>query len=202
MIERKKRLRVIQLSLLIFGIFIIYFTYYGNQSNINQDELKSISKQKKEQENSTDKTGKDDIFFDIEYTGLDLNGNRYLLKSKEAFLDEVKPEVVYMKFVDAVFYFKDDTVLYVSSDKAIYNNKSLDMKFENNVKAKYLESELFAEKAEYSNTQSYLSIYDKVKVNSKNGNLIADKLLFDITNQKLDITSFNDGNINANIRLK
>ena len=83
MIERKKRLRVIQLSLLIFGIFIIYFTYYGNQSNINQDELKSISKQKKEQENSTDKTGKDDIFFDIEYTGLDLNGNRYLLKSKD-----------------------------------------------------------------------------------------------------------------------
>ena len=82
-----------------------------------------------------------------------------------------------------------------------YNNKTLDMKFENNVKANYLESKLFAEKADYSNTDSYLSIYDNVRINNKRGNLIADKLLFDITKQKLDISSFNDGRINANVNL-
>jgi hypothetical protein len=75
------------------------------------------------------------------------------------------------------------------------------MKFENNVKADYESSELFAEKAEYSNSESYLSIYEKVRVNDIRGNLIADKLLFDITNQKLNITSFNNGKINANVNL-
>ena len=52
-----------------------------------------------------------------------------------------------MKFVEAVFYFKDDTVLNVSSDKGIYNNKTLDMNFDGNVKASYEGSELFCSKS-------------------------------------------------------
>ena len=55
-----------------------------------------------------------------------------------------------MKIVAAVFYFKDGTILYVKADTGIYNNKTLDMKFEQNVKANYINSELFANKAEYS----------------------------------------------------
>ena len=106
-----------------------------------------------------------------------------------------------MKNVHAIFYFKNDTVLNIWSDRGIYNNKNLDMKFENNVKAKYLESDLTAEKAEYSNSKSYLTIYENVKVDDIRGNLVADKLLFDITKKKLDITSFNDGKINANVKL-
>ena len=76
------------------------------------------------------------------------------------------------------------------------------MKFEQNVKANYMNSELFAEKAEYSNSENFLSIYENVRINDIQGNLIADKLLFDITNKSLDITSFNDGKINANVNLK
>ena len=198
MIERKKRLRFIQLTLLIVGILIIYFVYYGNKSS---DEAKLVSQSMKKNIKE-DKTENTDVFFNIEYTGLDMNGNRYLLKSKEAYLDELKPEIIYMTDVNATFYFKDDTVLYVSSDKGVYNNKTLDMNFEQNVKANYLKSQLFAEKADYSNSKSYLSIYKNVKINDERGNLSADKLLFDITKKKLDITSFNDGNIDANVNLK
>ena len=201
MIERKKKLRLIQFTLLILGILILYFTYA--QRNLEfEDEIISKSSQEKAKQQDLAKTSdKGDVFFNIEYTGLDLNGNRYLLKSKEAYLDEIKPEIVYMKSVNAIFYFKDGTKLFVSSDNCIYNNKTLDMKFEINVKAKYQESLLFAENAEYSNSESYLSIYNKVRVNDIRGNLVADKLLFDITKQKLDITSFNDGKINANVNL-
>tara|TARA_Y100000741_G_C18127083_1_gene507527 strand:- start:233 stop:829 length:597 start_codon:yes stop_codon:yes gene_type:complete len=198
MIERKKRLRFIQLTLLIVGVLIIYFVYYGNKSS---DEAKLVSQSTKKNIKK-DKTENTDVFFNIEYTGLDMNGNRYLLKSKEAYLDELKPEIIYMTDVNATFYFKDDTVLYVSSDKGVYNNKTLDMNFEQNVKANYLKSQLFAEKADYSNSKSYLSIYKNVKINDERGNLSADKLLFDITKKKLDITSFNNGNIDANVNLK
>ena len=198
MIERKKRLRFIQLTLLIVGILIIYFVYYGNKSS---DEANLVSQSMKKNIKE-DKTENADVFFNIEYTGLDMNGNRYLLKSKEAYLDELKPEIIYMTDVNATFYFKDDTVLYVSSDKGVYNNKTLDMNFEQNVKANYLKSQLFAEKADYSNSKSYLSIYKNVKINDERGNLSADKLLFDITKKKLDITSFNNGNIDANVNLK
>ena len=197
MIERKKKLRIIQFFLLIFALLIIYLTYYNKE--ISNTDL-ADSEQTKEALKDEDKDD-GDFFFNIEYTGLDLRGNRYLLKSKKARLDEEKPEIVYMDDVHATFYFKDNTILYIWSDKGIYNNKNFDMQFSENVKAEYLDSKLFAEKANYSNTKNYLSIYENVRIDDIRGNLIADKLLFDIKKQNLAITSFNDGKINANVKL-
>ena len=195
MINRKKKLRAIQFFLLIFSLLIIYLTYYNKETS-NTDLVDS------EKVNETLKDKDDDnLFFNIEYTGLDLVGNRYLLKSKKARLDELRSEIVYMDSVHAIFYFKDDTTLYVWSDEGVYNNKNFDMEFSNNVRAEYLSSKLFAEKANYSNTGNYLSIYENVRIDDIRGNLIADKLLFDIKKQDLSITSFNDGKINANVTL-
>ena len=195
MIERKKKLRIVQFCLLIFGLLIIYLTYYNKEISdtdpTNSEQVKEALKDE----------GDDDLFFNIEYTGLDLRGNRYLLKSKKARLDKSKPEIVYMEIVQATFYFKDNTILYIWSDNGVYNNKNFDMQFSNNVKAEYMGGKLFAEKANYSNTENYLSIYENVRINDIRGNLIADKLLFDIKKQNLAITSFNDGKINANIKL-
>ncbi len=201
MIERKKKLKLIQLSLLIFGIFIIYITYYNKDSDLDKELLSKTTKEKVEKQKIEENPDQPDLFFNVEYTGLDLNGNRYSLKSKEAYLDDLKPEIVFMKNVHAVFYFRNGNNLDVWSDNGIYNNKNLDMKFEKNVKAKYQGTDLFAEKAEYSNSKSYLAISENVKVDDIRGNLVADKLLFDITKKKLDITSFNNGKINANVNL-
>ena len=194
---RKKKIRLIQFFLLFFGVLLIYFTYYNKDTESDQ---KLVSQEVKKL-NVEDSSNEGDVFFDIEYSGLDLQGNRYLLKSEKAYVDDAKVEIIYMKNVDAKFYFKDNTTLFIVSDSGVYNNKTLDMKFEKNVEAKYLDSELFAEKAEYSNSKSFLSIYENVRINDIKGNLIADKLLFDITSQKLDITSFKDKKINANVNL-
>ena len=195
MMERKKKLRITQFFLLIFALLIIYLTYYNkeidNTDVTNSEQIKEALKDKEDE----------DLFFNIEYTGLDLRGNRYLLKSEKARLDELRPEIVYMDIVHAIFYFKDNTILYIWSDKGVYNNKNFDMKFSNNVKAEYMDSKLFAEKANYSNTENYLSIYENVRIDDIRGNLIADKLLFDIKKQNLAITSFNDGKIKANVKL-
>jgi len=195
MIERKKKLRITQFFLLIFALLIIYLTYYNKEiSNTDLVVSEQVEKTLKDEDD-------DDLFFNIEYTGIDLRGNRYLLKSKKARLDELRPEIVYMDNVNAIFYFKDNTILYIWSDKGVYNNKNFDMEFSKNVKAEYMDSKLFAEKANYSNTENYLSIYENVRINDIRGNLIADKLLFDIKKQNLAITSFNDGKINANVKL-
>ena len=194
---RKKKIRLIQFFLLFFGVLLIYLTYYNKDTESDQ---KLVSQEVKKL-NVEDSSNERDVFFDIEYSGLDLQGNRYLLKSEEAYVDDTRLEIIYMKNVEAKFYFKDNTKLFIVSDGGVYNNKTLDMKFEKNVEANYLDSELFAEKAEYSNSKSFLSIYENVRINDIKGNLIADKLLFDITSQKLDITSFKDKKINANVNL-
>tara|TARA_B100000941_G_scaffold286742_1_gene260805 strand:- start:20 stop:622 length:603 start_codon:yes stop_codon:yes gene_type:complete len=199
--NRKKKLRYTQLALLFIGTLIIFFTY----SNINKSSKERIlSKSMQEKvENQLSEENKDgDVFYNIEYSGLDLAGNRYSLKSEEAFNEISNPDNVIMKKVSAVFYFKDDTILKVSSERGIYNNKSLDMNFYDDVKADYEGSKLFAEIAEYSNSKSFLTISNNVKIKDIKGTMLADKLLFDIKSQKLNIASFNDGTINANINLK
>ena len=199
--DRKRKLRLTQLSLLILGLVIIFFTYADRQG-LNDKQLVSKETQEKVKKQLAQDDEKGDVFFNISYSGLDLAGNRYILKSKEARSDEKNQEIVIMKFVEAVFYFKDNTVLNVWSEKGIYNNKTLNMNFENNVKANYEGSELFAQKAEYSNLKSYLTISEDVKINDIRGAIVADKLLFDIKKQTLNIASFNDGKINANVNLK
>ena len=112
-----------------------------------------------------------------------------------------------------VFNTKNITVLFNHETKSIngekgvesvtaYNNKTLDMKFFNNVEATYEGSELYSQKADYSNSNSFLTISENVKIKDQRGTMVADKLFFDIKKQKLNIASFNDGKINANINLK
>ena len=202
MIERKRKLIFIQASLLVIGILVIFFTYKDNNKNSSKEEIIPLETQEKIKEKIASQTQDGDIFYNIEYSGLDLAGNRYILKSKEAVNNKKSQDVVDMKFVEAVFYFKDDTVLYVWSDSGIYNNRTLDMNFDGNVRAEYQGSKLFAQKAEYSNSKSYLTITEKVKIDDIKGTMFADKLLFDIKKKTLNIASFNDNKINANVNLK
>ena len=201
---RKRKLKFIQITLIILGFIIIFLTYSQNYQNgqrkeiLSKDTKNKISKELESKKNNSE----GNKFFNIEYSGFDLSGNRYILKSKEATTNPSDEELIFMEGVEATFYFKDDTVLQVISKSGIYNNKTLDMKFKENVKAVYENSKLLANEAEYSNSLGFLTISDNVRVDDARGNLIADKLFFDIKKQTLNIDSFNDGKINANINIK
>lgn len=200
MISRKKKIRLVQIFLLFLGLALILFTYVNKQNSTN----KIISKETKEEINKKlDKnSGGEETFYNIEYSGLDLSGNRYILKAKEASNEKFSNELINLKSVDAAFYFKDDTILYVYSDYGIYNNKTLDMIFEKNVKGDYITTKLFAEKAEYSNSKGLLMITDNVKISDPKGTMMAENLIFDINKNKLNISSAGNKKVNANINYK
>ena len=109
---------------------------------------------------------------------------------------------VKMKGVYATFYFKDNTVLRISSDLGDYNNKTLDIIFRKNVRAMYENSELFAEKAEFSNSGNYLKVSENVKIIDAKGTMFADKLVFDIKSKSLNVTSLNDNIVKSKVRYK
>ena len=200
--NRRRKIKLAQIFLFLLGIFIIYSTYYSEKSDfkkgiISEKTKKKIIKDIKE----SDSKGANNIFYNIKYSGIDLSGNRFILTSKEATTSEVNEAIIDMKDVKTTFYFKDDTVLYVTSKTGVYNNQTLDMKFENKVFMTYNDNWLKADDAEYSNSGNYLLIKNNVKVNSDMGNIRADKLFFDLKMQKLNIGSFENNNINANIKI-
>ena len=200
MTNRIRKLRLVQFSLLAIGMLIIIFTFLQNKS---ENQLEIISKDKKKQisESLEKNSDENDIFYDITYNGIDLAGNRYVLKSKEAISNKTQGEIIQMSEVDAFFYFKDGTLLKVKSKKGVYNNKTLDIKFEESVRANYQESSLYANEANYSNSESFLSISGDVKIRDIRGEIFTDNLFFDLKNQTVDIKSFGKNNVKANIKV-
>ena len=202
MIYRKRKLLLIQIFLFLSGITVLFFTYYDKGPSDNEPTFVKQKFKSADKDNENQEENSKDIFYNIEYSGIDFAGNRYKIKSKEAINDQSNLDVVNMKYVEAVFYFKDNTLLKIFSNKAIYNNNTLDVKFENNVRAEHNNSKLFAENAEFSSSKEFLIISEKVKIIDSRGSIKADKLLFDLKNQTLDITSFEQNKINANIESK
>jgi len=199
---RKEKIRIIQLGLFIIGIilFIVMFTNTEKNSQIEIISKKKQEEVKKQLDVTNDQQG--DIFYNIEYSGFDLSGNRYILKAKEASNEKNNQNIINMSQVEAIFYFKDDTMLKIFSEKGVYNNRTLDMLFTVNVKAAYEDSKLFAQRAEYSNSKNFLEISDNVRLNDNQSAITADKLYFDIGKETLNIASNENNKINLNINVK
>lgn len=196
MINRLNKIRFIQTLLLLVGFLIIFFTYFN--FDIPKEKIISSTDKQKIKDKSSEES---DFFSNIKYSGLDLNGNRYVLTSKEAIVNKDLQEIVNMSFVNAVFYFKDNTTLTIDSDQGVYNNKTLDMIFEKNVKAYYEGSELFGDRIVYLNSKKTLEVIDNVILTDVKGTMSADKLLFDLETKKVDISSYKN-KINTKINLK
>ena len=198
--DRKKKLRIVQLCLISIGILTLIFTY-SDKINLKKKSSTAQELKKEIDENMVNniENANGNVFYNIEYSGLDLAGNRYILKSKSAINNSLDSDLIDMTGVTAVFYFKDGTILKIKSNFGEYNNSTLDINFKSDIKAEYGESTLEAQYAEYSNSQGFLTVTDNVIVNDIQGNLVADKLLFDIKSQTLEIKTFNDKRIRVNV---
>ena len=199
--KRKLKVRLSQIGLFLIGIIIVYFTYYGKSGQKNKIITENVKKNIIKESENPNKNEVSNVFYNIKYSGIDLSGNRYILTAEEANNKIDNDELINMKGVKAVFYFKDNTNLVVTSEAGKYNNKTLDMKFTDNVFMSYEDNSLNAKSAEYSNSGGFLQISESVKINSDMGKLSADKLYFDLEKQKLDISSFNNDNVKANITI-
>ena len=190
MTSRKKNILLIQLTIFLIAVALLYSTY------LNKNE-KTENFVKIEVETSP----KTNSFNDIEYSGFDLTGNRYVLNAVQADFKTEAPELINMKEVIAKFYLKDDTVLTVVSDEGLYNNVTLAMDFRGNVEADYLTHILFSDLLSYSNTNSKLIATGNVHGESiEKGEFIADNVEYDLADKTLNFSMF--GSKQVNIKFK
>jgi len=188
--SRKKNLFLVQLTIFFVAIALLYNTYRDK----NKDS--EIFVEAKIETNPNVNS-----FTDIEYSGFDLTGNRYILKALKAKFKTESPELVDMKGVEGKFYLKDGTVLVVISDEGLYNNVTLDMNFRKNVKANYLSHILFSDLLSYSNSNAKLIATGNVRGESiEKGEFAADNVEYDLLGKNLNFSMF--GKERVNIKLK
>mgnify|MGYP001226376650 CR=1 FL=1 len=183
-----------QIMLLLLGVFIIFFTYFytDKQKNVKKTEEKKIAKTNEQIQNKS-------TFENIQYEGVDANGNEFVINSAYAEFENDTPNIIDMRNILCKFFFKDGTVLRIISDFGVYDNITNDMSFEQNVKMYYLESTLFAEKADFVNSKNYLFVQGNVVAEGLEGGLKADKMNFDLTEKKLRISMYNEDKVNIKV---
>ena len=196
MTDRKKKILLIQITLFIIAISLLYFTYYNKDLDTEKTSVERI--EDKEVEESDSKAV--NVFEDIEYKGIDLNGNRFTIKSEIADFELETPELINMKIMSAIFYFKDGTILKVKGDYGTYNNKNNNMEFRDNIEAVYGQNYLYADNLDYLNSENSLTIYGNVKGEGIEGNIMADNLEFDLSLKTLNISMFSKNQINVKLK--
>ena len=190
MTNRKKNILFLQITIFLIASTLLYNTY-SDKNN----EVETLVEKKLDTDPNTNS------FTDIEYSGFDLTGNRYVLEARQADFKTETPEFINMKFVVAKFYLKDDTVLIVVSDEGIYNNVTLDMNFKKNVKVDYLTHNLLSDSLSYSNSNAKLIATGNVRGESiEKGEFNADNVEYNLADKTLNFSMF--GNKRVNVKLK
>ena len=182
-----------QITLLLLGVIIIFFTYFY----AGKDRTKKTVEVKEKE--ITEEIQNKNTFENIKYEGVDASGNQFVINSEYAEFENETPNLIDMKNILCNFYFKDGTVLKITSDFGVYDNLTNDMSFEQNVKMFYLESKLFSEKANFVNSENYLFFEWNVIAEGLEGNLKADKMNFDLTKKKLRISMYNQDKVNIKV---
>jgi hypothetical protein len=189
--NRKKKIILVQFAIFFLATFLLYNTY--------RDKDKKSEMMITETETVTDPNANN--FTDIQYSGFDLNGNRYTLNAGSANFKTDTPESINMKNVQANFYLKDDTILKVTSRSGLYNNLTLDMNFREDVKATYSSNTLYSDLLNYSNSSGKLLASGNVRGESvEKGEFTADKVEYNLSNKTLDFSML--GNKQVNIKIK
>ena len=190
MIGRKRNILLIQLTIFFVAVALLYNTYLNK--NKKKETFVQIESETNPDVNS---------FTDIEYSGFDLTGNRYVLKAGKADFKTETPELINMKEVIAKFYLKDDTILTVISDEGLYNNISLDMKFKKNVEADFLTHTLISDFLSYSSSLGKLIATGNVRGESiEKGEFIADNLEYDLADKNLNFSMFGTKQVKVKIK--
>ena len=191
MSSRKKNLLLIQITIFLVASALLYNTYSDKSTN----ERKSFVKIEAETSPETNS------FTDIEYSGFDLNGNRYVLKAVQANFETETPQIINMKIVKADFFLKDGTILTIISDEGVYNNVTLDMEFTNNVKADYLTHTIFSDLLSYTNSKAKLIATGNVIGESiEKGEFSADNVEYDMKNKTLNFSMFSNKQVEVKIK--
>ena len=102
------------------------------------------------------------------------------------------------------FYFDQTLLIGIKIDDTIVVNPGKEFLFELNEYEVYCIAldQIEAEKAEYFNSKNLLIVTKNVKIKDIRGTMLAEKLIFDIKKNTLDISSNDNTKVDANINYK
>ena len=193
---KTKDRNIIQITLVFLGLLLILLTYflYPKVKERKFIEEKSIIK-----EESKVAGTKDNYFENVEYKGLYKINNQFVVKSEEAIISNDEPDIVNMTNMRVVIDMQDGRIIVITSDKGIYNKRTYDCYFVDNVKATDEKTVLLSDNIDLLATKDAASVYNNVIITSKKGSLVADKVDYDFETKYYKISMFDDKRVKVKL---
>ena len=181
--------KVIQLSLIFIGLFLILSTYFLYPMFIKNKFLEEETV--KENVITTD-SKESNTFENVEYKGIYDIDKQFKVKAEEAYILIKDPDIVYMTNMHVTLDMDDGRIIIITSDNGSYNKVSYDCFFENNVKAIDGKTTVFAENLDLLATEDSATVYNDVFLTNDKGSLWADKVHYDFETMYYQVSMFND----------
>ena len=185
----------IQISLIISVLIIVscvYFFYFKNAE-------KKIVKTVEQTDGQQVVKGSDDLITDMTYLSEDNKGNKYEIKSEYSVISPKASNLIIMDKVKAIIYLTNGEKIFISSNKANYDETNNDTTFNGSVQMIYSEHVVNADSLDLSFKNNLATLYNNVKYKSELSTLSADKVLIDFLNKNTKI-EMNDVNNKVLVR--
>ena len=189
----KANRKLIQIFLISIGFLIIIGTYLL-YPKIEQNRLKGsvVENEKtivKDSENITNK------FEELEFRGFYNIDNPFVIISEEATISPENSDMVIMRNVKVTIEMNDNRTIIIYADNGTYIKSSYDIYLRNSVNASDGETEILSDNLNLISSKDSASIYNNVVVNSKNGQLTADKIDYNFESKYYKVSMFKDERI-------
>ena len=185
-----KKNKIIQFSLVIVGITLLFFTYYTSDKGKIVDIDKNIVIGDIVQ--LTEETS--NIVKNANYIGTNNRGIFFELNAAIAEVKYDEPDISQLQDVFVVIKLKDLRTIHIQSDKARFNKISNDCEFIGNVKITEQDNVITSDNLDLYMSRNLITVYNHVQYNGIKGFLIADKMDIDMLKNEANIFMFNKKN--------
>jgi len=173
--------RVIKYVLIIFLILISLLFYNFFFKKKTQTENVFIIQENLE-------SSQNNIIRNLEYNINLSNGNKYFITAESGVLSyNNNIETVDMTNPIAEITYTDNTLITISSNKAIYNNNNYNSFFRENVKINYSNNLIYADKMNLNFIENKIIIFENVKYIGPYGKLKTDNIGIDLLTKEIQI---------------
>jgi len=182
MISIKKKANIFLIFAILFFVFFYGYYIFQNKGTIKVKDIKNISLSKKSSDSNLGTTK----FTDIEYKISSQNNHEYVTRGKEAFITKDKLNLVQLNIVNSFTILKDGSVLNIKSDKAIYDKKTNNIKYYQNVIMTNKDKIITSDVANFFSNKNLIKL-ERVKYKDEKNLIKGDIVKFNTTTNNLEI---------------
>ena len=170
--------------IIVLGIFF-YNSYLKEDQKVENTE---IIKELKEEEEGELKEVQNNLIKNLKYDVKFENNRQYSISADLSELTYInEEEIVNMNGVKAIIIDENNSLIIITSNQAVFNNKTYNTVFSKNVKIDYLKNEISSEKLELDFDKNIVTITDNVVYEGIQGFVKTDNIKIYLLTKNVEI---------------